>query len=116
MCFFLGTRKPIFPILKALDLFLLPSLWEGFSVALLEAMAMGVPVIATKVGGAEEVITSGQQGLLIPPGRPQVWPGHWGGWFVPEKYFNGKWEKKSPKFLQRKAPDLASGPLSRSPG
>lgn len=66
---FLGTRKPIFPILKALDLFLLPSLWEGFSVALLEAMAMGVPVIATKVGGAEEVITSGQQGLLIPPGK-----------------------------------------------
>lgn len=66
---FLGTRKPIFPILKALDLFLLPSLWEGFSVALLEAMAMGVPVIATKVGGAEEVITSGQQGLLIPPGE-----------------------------------------------
>ncbi|MFH0788173.1 MAG: glycosyltransferase [Pseudomonadota bacterium] len=67
---FLGTRTPIFPILKALDLFLLPSLWEGFSVALLEAMAMGVPVIATKVGGAEEVITSGQQGLLIPPGDP----------------------------------------------
>ncbi len=66
---FLGTRKPIFPILKALDLFLLPSLWEGFSIALLEALAMGVPVIATKVGGAEEVITSGQQGLLIPPGE-----------------------------------------------
>jgi glycosyltransferase involved in cell wall biosynthesis len=65
---FLGTRKPIFPILKALDLFLLPSLWEGFSMAILEAMAMGLPVIATKVGGAEEVITSGQHGLLIPPG------------------------------------------------
>lgn len=68
---FLGTRKPVFPILSALDLFLLPSLWEGFSVALLEAMAMGLPVIATRVGGAEEVITSGQEGLLIPPGNPQ---------------------------------------------
>jgi glycosyltransferase involved in cell wall biosynthesis len=69
--FFLGTRKPIAPILRALDLFLLPSLWEGFSMALLEAMATGVPVIATRVGGAGEVITSGQDGLLIPPGDAQ---------------------------------------------
>jgi glycosyltransferase involved in cell wall biosynthesis len=68
---FLGTLEPIFPILKALDLFLLPSLWEGFSVAILEAMAAGVPVIATRVGGAEEVITSGREGLLIPPGDAQ---------------------------------------------
>jgi glycosyltransferase involved in cell wall biosynthesis len=68
---FLGTQEPIFPILKALDLFLLPSLWEGFSVAILEAMAAGVPVIATRVGGAEEVITSGREGLLIPPGDAQ---------------------------------------------
>jgi glycosyltransferase involved in cell wall biosynthesis len=69
---FLGTRKPIFPILEALDLFVLPSLWEGFSMALLEAMAMGLPVIATNVGGAEEVITSGRDGFLIPPGEPRV--------------------------------------------
>ena len=69
--FFLGTRKPIAPILRALDLFLLPSLWEGFSMAILEAMAAGVPVIATSVGGAGEVITSGQDGLLIPPGDAQ---------------------------------------------
>ncbi|MBI5604001.1 MAG: glycosyltransferase [Deltaproteobacteria bacterium] len=64
---FLGTRKPIIPILLALDLFLLPSLWEGFSMAILEAMAAGVPVIATRVGGAGEVITSGRDGFLIPP-------------------------------------------------
>ena len=68
---FLGTRKPIAPILKALDLFLLPSLWEGFSMAILEAMAAGIPVIATLVGGAGEVITSGKDGLLIPPGDAQ---------------------------------------------
>lgn len=66
---FLGTRKPILPILKALDLFLLPSLWEGFSMAILEAMAAGIPVIATRVGGAEEVITSGKDGLLISSGN-----------------------------------------------
>ena len=69
--FFLGTRKPIAPILRALDLFLLPSLWEGFSMAILEAMAAGIPVVATRVGGAGEVITSGQDGLLIPPGDAQ---------------------------------------------
>jgi glycosyltransferase involved in cell wall biosynthesis len=72
---FLGTRKPIFPILEALDLFVLPSLWEGFSLALLEAMGMGLPVIATRVGGAEEVITSGQNGFLIPPGEPKTLAG-----------------------------------------
>jgi glycosyltransferase involved in cell wall biosynthesis len=68
---FLGTRKPISPMLKAMDLFLLPSLWEGFSMAILEALAAGVPVIATRVGGAEEVITSGEDGFLIPPGDVQ---------------------------------------------
>ncbi len=65
---FAGTQKPIPPILKALDLFVLPSLWEGFGIAILEAMAMGVPIIATAVGGVSEVITSGKDGLLIPPG------------------------------------------------
>jgi len=66
---FAGTRKDIPEILAALDLFILPSLWEGFSLALLEAMAMGTPVIATAVGGASEVIRSGHDGLLIPPGE-----------------------------------------------
>ncbi|HMK66112.1 MAG TPA: glycosyltransferase [Thermodesulfobacteriota bacterium] len=69
---FLGTRQPVSPILRALDLFVLPSLWEGFSMALLEAMAMGLPVIATKVGGAAEVITSEQNGYLISPADPKA--------------------------------------------
>ena len=66
---FVGTRKDIPAILAALDLFILPSLWEGFSLAILEALAMGTPVIATAVGGASEVIRSGHDGLLIPPGE-----------------------------------------------
>ena len=73
--FFLGTRKPIFPILEALDFFILPSLWEGFSLALLEAMAVGLPIIATRVGGAAEAITSGMNGLLIPPDEPGILAG-----------------------------------------
>jgi glycosyltransferase involved in cell wall biosynthesis len=66
---FAGTRKDILEILATLDLFILPSLWEGFSIALLEAMAMGRPVIATSVGGASEAIRSGHDGLLVPPGE-----------------------------------------------
>jgi len=62
-----GTRKDVPEILAVLDLFVLPSLWEGFSLALLEALAMGTPIIATAVGGAPEVIRSGHDGLLIPP-------------------------------------------------
>lgn len=69
--FFLGTRKPIFSIFKALDLFLLPSLWEGFGVAIVEAMAAGVPVIATAVDGVKEIIISGRDGQLISPGDAQ---------------------------------------------
>jgi glycosyltransferase involved in cell wall biosynthesis len=64
---FVGTRKDIPEILAALDLFILPSLWEGFSMAILEALATGTPVMATDVGGASEVIRSGYDGLLIPP-------------------------------------------------
>jgi len=64
---FVGTQKPTAPILSILDLFLLPSLWEGLSLAMLEAMAMGTPVLATAVGGAAEIIHSGENGMLIPP-------------------------------------------------
>jgi glycosyltransferase involved in cell wall biosynthesis len=64
---FVGTQKPTTPILNILDLFLLPSLWEGLSLAMLEAMAMGTPVLATAVGGAAEIIRSGENGILIPP-------------------------------------------------
>jgi glycosyltransferase involved in cell wall biosynthesis len=66
---FTGTQEGIPEILAGLDLFILPSLWEGFSLAILEALAMGTPVVATAVGGAAEVICSGTDGLLIPPGE-----------------------------------------------
>lgn len=66
---FAGTRKDIPQVLAALDLFVLPSLWEGFSLAILEALAAGTPVVATAVGGAPEIIRSGHDGLLIPPGE-----------------------------------------------
>ena len=64
---FLGTRRDVPDLLNAMDIFVLPSYSEGVSLALLEAMAAGLPVIATSVGGTPEVVMDGENGLLIPP-------------------------------------------------
>lgn len=53
------------------DVFVLPSLWEGYGIALLEAMAFGLPIVATRVGAVPELIQDGQNGLLVPPGDPR---------------------------------------------
>ena len=58
------------PYLRAADLFVLPSRSEGMSNVLLEAMAAGLPSIATRVGAAEAVITDDVDGLLVPPAAP----------------------------------------------
>jgi glycosyltransferase involved in cell wall biosynthesis len=63
----LGNRPDIQRYLNSADIFVLPSRWEGLPVALLEAMGMGLPVVATRVEGVEEVIQDGKQGLLVPP-------------------------------------------------
>jgi len=64
---FYGQATEVHCVLQALDCFVLPSLWEGMPLALLEAMASGIPVIATEVAGTREVIHHLQNGLLIPP-------------------------------------------------
>jgi glycosyltransferase involved in cell wall biosynthesis len=64
---FLGQRQDVPDLLQAMDIFVLPSYSEGLSLALLEAMAAGLPVIATAVGGNPEVAMDGETGLLIPP-------------------------------------------------
>lgn len=69
---FIGMRKDIPELLSIMDIFVLPSLNEGMGRAMVEAMAMGVPVIASKVGGVPEVITDGETGLLVPPGNSKV--------------------------------------------
>lgn len=69
---FLGQRDDVPDLLAALDIFVLPSHSEGVSLALLEAMAAGLPVIASRVGGLPEVVTDGDNGLLIPPKDPEA--------------------------------------------
>lgn len=64
---FLGLRDDIADLLLAADVFVLPSLWEGLPIAMLEAMSFGVPVIATQVGGIDDVIENEISGLVIPP-------------------------------------------------
>jgi glycosyltransferase involved in cell wall biosynthesis len=64
---FTGSRKDVPEILAMLDAFVLPSLKEGLPMALLEAMASKVPVIATSVGAIPQVLENGINGLLIPP-------------------------------------------------
>lgn len=65
---FLGNRADVPELLAASDLFVLPSLWEGLPMALLEGMAAGLPVIATEVAGTRQVVVSGESGMLVPPG------------------------------------------------
>lgn len=64
---FLGLRKDIPELLATADLFVLPSLWEGLSIALLEALAAAKPVIATAVSGTQQLITSDINGIVVPP-------------------------------------------------
>jgi glycosyltransferase involved in cell wall biosynthesis len=69
---FLGQTRNVAAAMAGASLFVLSSLTEGVSLALLEAMAMGLPVVATRVGGNVEVIADGETGLLVPPQSPEA--------------------------------------------
>jgi glycosyltransferase involved in cell wall biosynthesis len=64
---FLGARTDISEFLSAINVFILPSLWEGQPIALLEALAIGKPCIASAVDGIPEIITNGINGYLVSP-------------------------------------------------
>lgn len=68
---FLGFRSDVERVFGALDIFVCSSHSEGFSLTTVQAMASGVPVVATRSGGPEEIITDGVDGLLVPPGDPE---------------------------------------------
>lgn len=68
----LGYREDARRILAGADLFILASHYEGFPIALMEALALGLPVVVTAVGAIPEVIRNGEEGLIVPPARPDL--------------------------------------------
>lgn len=70
---FLGERSDVSAVLAATDVLLVPSWREAFGRIAVEGMAMGVPVVATAVGGTAEVIRPDRDGLLLPPRQPELW-------------------------------------------
>ena len=64
---FSGLQSNVYPFLKEADCFILPSLYEGMPVTLVEAMGCGMPIIASSVGGVSDMIEDGVSGLLIQP-------------------------------------------------
>lgn len=69
---FLGSRQDVPRVLSCLEISVLPSLAEGFSNAILESMAAGLPMVATDVGGNREAIVEGETGFLVPPKDPDA--------------------------------------------
>jgi sugar transferase (PEP-CTERM/EpsH1 system associated) len=67
---FAGERHDVHEIIRAFDVFALVSISEGLSNTTMEAMASGIPVVATRVGGADELVVDGTTGRLVPPSSP----------------------------------------------
>ena len=72
LCWLPGSRDDTPALLRGMDIFVLPSLAEGISNTILEAMASGLPVVATNVGGNPELVIEGQTGILVPAANPEA--------------------------------------------
>jgi glycosyltransferase involved in cell wall biosynthesis len=69
---FLGFRAAAVPVMAAFDIFCLPSHHEGLPVALMEALALGLPAVVTRVGGVTELVTDGDDAVVVPSGQPAL--------------------------------------------
>ena len=68
---FVGITRDIPKLLNMMDLFILPSLWEGIPISILEAMYVGLPIVATNVDSFPECVVHGETGILVPPRNPR---------------------------------------------
>jgi glycosyltransferase involved in cell wall biosynthesis len=66
---FLGARRDLGDLLSAMDVFVMPSLWEGLPLSMILAMGAGMPVVATEVAGIPEIVVDGDTGWLVPAGN-----------------------------------------------
>lgn len=66
------VRRDVLRAVSIADLFVLPSLVEGLPIALMEALGLGIPVVATDINGVPEAVTSGENGVLVLPGHPEA--------------------------------------------
>jgi glycosyltransferase involved in cell wall biosynthesis len=69
---FLGFRPDALRVMSAFDVFCLPSHYEGLPIALMEALALGLPVVATRVGGVAELVADGEDAVLVPAQAPAL--------------------------------------------
>lgn len=69
---FLGLKANVYQYLNEADIFVLPSLWEGMPITLIEAMATGLPIVATKVGGIPDMIEDNVTGLLVDVNKEKI--------------------------------------------
>jgi len=72
---FLGWRTDVPALMAGLDVLVMPSLWEGFGLVLLEAMAQSLPIVASNVSAIPEIVVSEETGLLVPPRDPEALAG-----------------------------------------
>src|SRR5690606_7128122 len=70
--FLLGDRNDVPQLLPAFSIFAMSPISEGYSIALLEACASALPIVATRVGGNGEIVADGVNGLVVPPGAPEA--------------------------------------------
>lgn len=69
---FAGYRADALSVAREFDIFVLPSVHEGLAIALIESMALGKPVVVTRVGGLPEVVEDGKNGFVVPPAMPHL--------------------------------------------
>lgn len=74
---FLGIQTNVYPYINEADIFVLPSLYEGIPITLIEAMGTGIPIVATNVGGIPDMLTNGKNAILTPVNTEKIAESFW---------------------------------------